>query len=162
MSQCPISGLNCPYKKDIQTADGQDLCIICGLPYLAKQGLEKLTSKENLVAELINFIFNDPKAQSTQLNFNLPTGCKTCGQTLEVFIMTGRIGCGDCYEFYRTELLPVIERCQNTANQHVGKSPNNNKNVIIKKLEEALSDSIKKEDYETAKLIKARIQELSQ
>lgn len=158
MSQCPISGLNCPYKKDIQIATGEELCIICGLPCLAKEGMQKFAAKENLVAELFNFLLNDPKSVVA----TPPPGCKTCGQSLETFMMTGRIGCGDCYEFYKKELLPVIERCQSNANQHVGKSPSNNKNTIIKKLEEALLDSIKKEDYETASLIKARIKELNQ
>jgi protein-arginine kinase activator protein McsA len=169
MSKCPISGLECKYKKDVhvtdisgsQVIDSKDMCVICGLPYLAKQGMEKLQSKENLIANLINFLFTD-KNSSAQINLAPPIGCKTCGQTIENFLSSGRIGCSDCYEFYKKEFIPMIEKCQESATQHVGKMPSNNKDVIIKKLEEELLVSIKKEDYETAASIKARIEELRQ
>jgi protein arginine kinase activator len=166
MSKCPISGLECKYNKDVhvtdlvggQVIDSKDMCIVCGLPYLIKQGMAKSTSKESLITNLVNFIFTD-NIGATQKS--LSPGCKTCGQTLESFLSTGRIGCGDCYEFYKKEFTPMIEKCQASSNQHVGKIPSSNKN-IIKQLEEDLANSIKKEDYETASLIKARIDKLRQ
>ncbi len=133
------------------------MCIICGLPYLAKQGMAKMPSKDNLIKNLIDLIFDKPLSQKSSV-----PGCPTCGLTLENFLATGRIGCSDCYEFYKKEFTPMIEKCQESSNQHVGKMPNNNKNVMIKQLEEELANSIKKEDYENAALIKAKIKELGQ
>jgi len=168
MSKCPISGLECKYNKDVhitdiaaggQTIESKDMCIVCGLPYLMKHGMTKSKSKESLITNLVNFIFNN---NIDSIQKSPTTGCKTCGQTLENIFDSGKIGCGDCYEFYKKEFITIIEKCQESSNKHVGKMPNNNKNVIIKQLEEELANSIKKEDYETAALIKARINKLRQ
>lgn len=164
MGKCPITGHECNYKKDIHVTDidksnnvsCKDMCIICGLPFLAKESGQ--TPQTSPLLELISFFFNDFTAKH---NTHSGHGCKTCGQTIEQFLNTGRIGCANCYEFHKKEFVPMIEKCQMLSQTHVGKVPNNNKQVRLNRLQEELKEAIKKEDYETAQGLKQKIEELN-
>lgn len=48
--------------------------------------------------------------------------CPVCGYTLADFRHTGLLGCADCYEAFREELLPTIRYVQGKL-QHAGKAP---------------------------------------
>ncbi|MDL2257797.1 UvrB/UvrC motif-containing protein [Eubacteriales bacterium OttesenSCG-928-K08] len=47
----------------------------------------------------------------------------SCGYTLAHFQKTGLLGCPECYETYREQLLPSIKRVQGGRLKHVGRAP---------------------------------------
>lgn len=119
--------------KDLKADKSYDFCHMCGGGLLAQW----------------------PKASS-----EMPKNkqCPTCGSTIHDISITNRLGCADCYEFFKTELKPVIAKMQNTL-KHVGKSPKK-KNFNVNDLEVRLSDAVKKENYEEAAIIRDEIKRL--
>ena len=48
--------------------------------------------------------------------------CPKCGETYAEFQKTGMLGCAECYQAFRKELAPVINRVQGRT-QHAGRRP---------------------------------------
>ena len=48
--------------------------------------------------------------------------CKSCGTRLSEFYETGMLGCPDCYNAFRTEIISALKKVQG-ATTHIGKSP---------------------------------------
>jgi protein arginine kinase activator len=48
--------------------------------------------------------------------------CPFCGGTSDEYMQTGLVGCAKCYDFFRAELDPHIERLQG-GTTHEGKVP---------------------------------------
>ncbi|MCD8307681.1 MAG: hypothetical protein LUD51_05620 [Clostridia bacterium] len=71
-----------------------------------------------------------PKMQKTEKR------CPVCGTTYSEYQRTGLLGCPSCYDAFKTELMPAIERIQgHTA--HVGKANMNaDKSGYHRKLQE--------------------------
>jgi protein-arginine kinase activator protein McsA len=169
MEPCPFSGQLCHHKKCIHITDVEnytatkslDMCILCGIPYLAKENSQE--EKAMTIADLINLILGG-KALSTEVVMPAPLpqpkitipSCPSCGHSINDIALTGKIGCDNCYAFFKKELLPLIEKCQG-ATQHVGKCP---KNESIENLEKALKEAVKQENYELALEIKSKINKL--
>jgi protein-arginine kinase activator protein McsA len=42
----------------------------------------------------------------------LKTPCPSCGMTLQEFSQSGKVGCGYCYEFFKHQIGPIIQRVQ--------------------------------------------------
>ena len=49
--------------------------------------------------------------------------CPGCGLTFARFRQVGTLGCPDCYQAFEPQLAPLIERAQNGATHHSGKTP---------------------------------------
>ena len=49
--------------------------------------------------------------------------CASCGISFGQFRQSGTLGCPDCYDAFEKQLAPLIERAQNGATHHRGKSP---------------------------------------
>jgi len=73
--------------------------------------------------------------------------CPTCGLKFNDFKRMGRLGCGDCYETFKKNLMPLLKRIHG-SDQHVGRAPN--------KVQEVMGDQIKLED------LKVRLQKAVQ
>jgi len=86
--------------------------------------------------------------------------CPSCGHTPEDIMASGKIGCSKCYEYYKKDLLPLIEKCQTGATKHVGKVPKNLHPESLSKLENELKAAITKEDYEKAAALRDEIKKL--
>ncbi|NCB31452.1 MAG: hypothetical protein EOM66_08605 [Clostridia bacterium] len=102
-------------------------------------------------AELMNVSIQGPAEEGA-------TAC-SCGMTLSRFRDTGLLGCPHCYETFRSELMPVIERSQGGRHQHMGVRP-----VVatpvqseLEKLREELRGAVEKEDYEQAARLRDEI-----
>ena len=52
--------------------------------------------------------------------------CPNCGLTYSSFKSSGRLGCSECYEAFRNELVPLLGRLQGSTG-HVGKAPHTGK-----------------------------------
>jgi protein arginine kinase activator len=92
--------------------------------------------------------------------------CAQCGLTYEDFKKIGRLGCGDCYQSFKTSLTPLLKRIHG-SNQHMGKSPSP---ISIKELKvstklheeleaakQELLKAVKKEEFEEAATLRDKI-----
>lgn len=176
MDKCPITGLPCPHNKIIhvtevanyQATEVRDMCALCGVQYITIEGGPTFNPTANQVFQVINTIIKDPETQKGKIvltPFQPSAGCPACQHSLEEILMTGKLGCGHCYEHYKKELLPLIEKCQSGGLKHLGKIPKNlppkkPSPELLKKLENDLKVAIDKEDYEQAAKLKDEIKKL--
>lgn len=91
--------------------------------------------------------------------------CPTCDLSFNDFRQHGVLGCPDCYQHFERTLSPLIERSQNGAVHHVGKTPRRagaslDRQLLIKRLAKELDDAIGAEQYERAAEIRDRLREL--
>lgn len=98
---------------------------------------------------------------------NLSSGpdltCPNCGQTYQEFIETGKLGCSQCYEYFRKKLAPLIGKLQGHS-QHIGIVPISfqeryDRLLVIKKIKDELELAIIEEEYEKAALLRDKIME---
>ncbi len=92
--------------------------------------------------------------------------CPGCGMTFARFRQTGALGCPDCYEAFDEHLTPLIERAQNGATHHRGKTPNRagasvDRQLMITQLVRELDQAVGAEQYERAAQLRDRLQELN-
>jgi protein arginine kinase activator len=48
--------------------------------------------------------------------------CPKCGLSYDDFSVHGRLGCGECYETFKTRIGPLLDKIHGN-NKHVGKTP---------------------------------------
>lgn len=92
--------------------------------------------------------------------------CEKCGSSLEEIVESGRIGCAECYQTFRAELMPTIQNIHGKA-AHVGKRPQAFKKEIPEKtrmeqLRDELQTAIRQEKFEDAAALRDQIRELSE
>ena len=95
--------------------------------------------------------------------------CPSCGTTLGDFRKTGLVGCAECYDAFRDDLLPSIRYIQRDV-VHRGKQPNEfagTKYDMVRELvqEQArvrleLDKAMLDEDFRRAKELKARLRQI--
>lgn len=93
--------------------------------------------------------------------------CPSCGLTLSMFKRTGRLGCMNCYDAFRDELMPLLRKIHGSAH-HTGKTPlrlgagagQSKVRSDIKKLRKRLREAISVEEYEEAAKIRDQIREI--
>lgn len=82
------------------------------------------------------------------------TVCPVCKKSFEEFQQSGKIGCGKCYEVFRTPIKSTLRQIHaNTT--HTGKIPSHCAEELKKKrryesLKQQLAQAVKNEDYEQA------------
>jgi protein arginine kinase activator len=91
--------------------------------------------------------------------------CTGCGLSYARFRQKGVVGCPRCYEVFERHLAPLIERAQNGATNHVGKSPRRagtsiDRQLLIQQLLRELDDAVAAEQYERAATLRDRLQSL--
>ncbi len=84
--------------------------------------------------------------------------CNTCGLTYTDFKNTGRLGCANCYNTFRTELNTIFKSIQ-ASDIHNGKYPQKagaslNLQRKIDNLKQALNLAIQNEEFEQAARIR--------
>ncbi len=99
--------------------------------------------------------------------------CEKCGTSFEEITKTGKLGCAHCYEAFRRQLLPMIQKIHGTT-RHKGKRPGssalcistpNHQIVEVKgsPLEEKkrlLKKAIEAQAFEQAALLRDEIKEM--
>lgn len=89
------------------------------------------------------------------------TACPKCHMRRSDFKKTGRLGCAECYETFKEELLPLL-KSMHRGTHHVGKTP---KGVALigsddlTELEKQLQKAVAEEKYELAAQLRDRIRE---
>jgi protein arginine kinase activator len=100
--------------------------------------------------------------------------CGHCGTTLESIRMGGPLGCSECYDlFQETIIQELIESealpphiTKKTKTLHIGRTPGEKMEMTpsmrLLGLTEALNDTLKKEDYEQAAILRDQIRQITQ
>jgi protein arginine kinase activator len=88
--------------------------------------------------------------------------CPTCETSYAEFRKTGTLGCPDCYEAFDALLSPLIERAQNGATHHAGKTPRRagcsiDRQLHVQRLLKELDCAVAAEQYERAAQIRDQI-----
>lgn len=101
--------------------------------------------------------------------------CGNCGTTLEALRVGLPVGCSECYEVFNDVLLTELiaagnipERISSTKKStpvHIGRAPGQaqemNPSLRLLALNEALTETLKREDYEQAALLRDQIKALT-
>lgn len=112
----------------------------------------------------------------TQLEGETDLCCGNCGTTLESVRMGNALGCSTCYEVFGDILLPellasnkISPRITPTKRSipiHIGRSkgeaPEINPSLRLLALNEALNETLKREDYEQAAWLRDQIKALTE
>lgn len=102
--------------------------------------------------------------------------CGECGTTLESIRFGHPLGCSHCYEFFDEAIIhelrsirklpPHLETSKKTVPLHVGRSPGESTELTpsmqLIALNEALDETLKREDYEQAALLRDQIRALNE
>lgn len=89
--------------------------------------------------------------------------CKNCGMTYRDFKKIGRLGCSECYAYFKKSLEPLLKKIHGSA-QHLGKAPTMLPKVVkseldVEELKRKLRVAIEKEEFEEAAKIRDVIKE---
>lgn len=91
--------------------------------------------------------------------------CDNCGNTLDEFAKTGRLGCANCYKVFRSSIMPVLKGVHMNV-VHTGKHPGERVRVDVAKetavnrkvtLQRELKSAICTENFEEAAKIRDEI-----
>jgi len=88
--------------------------------------------------------------------------CPTCGSMLEDIKSNGRLGCGQCYFAFESQMDVLLRRIQ-ASSFHVGKRTSKlddrlySDQLMIRELKKKLNDAVKKENYEEAASLRDEI-----
>lgn len=90
--------------------------------------------------------------------------CPMCGMTLSAIRKSGNAGCGKCYETFRNQLMPFIQRIHGKT-VHNGKVPSSVEGKIsvknqINELEVKLKKAIETQEFENAAQFRDEIKKL--
>lgn len=102
--------------------------------------------------------------------------CGNCGTTLEAVRMGAPLGCPVCYDVFEEVILaelhqakkipPLLNITKKSAPIHIGRSPGEiqeiNPAMRLLALNEALTETLKREDYEQAAMLRDQIKELTE
>jgi protein arginine kinase activator len=91
--------------------------------------------------------------------------CPGCGLTFARFRQAGTLGCPQCYEAFHEQLAPLIERAQNQATHHRGKTPRRagksiDRQLQVQHLVKQLDEAVASEQYERAAQLRDRLRGL--
>ncbi len=89
--------------------------------------------------------------------------CPRCGITIEDFRRTGLLGCAECYNVFREEILATVARVQGKT-RHKGKltvASEENYSLLLEQqlLKENIERAMREGDFERAEQLNRRLQE---
>ncbi len=94
----------------------QHLCSPCA----EKLGVVQPKTPLKLSADLLEDLLGSVQQKASQKRRE--PGCPGCGMTTQQFKNTGRLGCPRCYESFRDDLVPLLQRVHESS-QHRGRLP---------------------------------------
>lgn len=119
-------------------------------------------SFNNLLTGLLNNQFH----QHHKINLsNNKIKCEVCGLNYDQFSKQGRLGCNQCYTYFREKIDRVLRRIHGN-NKHTGKVPRRTGEKVIvkrriKELRELMDKVVEKEEFERAAEIRDEIKRLT-
>lgn len=128
--------------------------------------------------ELKKRLYGSPEPAAGQQVGETKTGlaCGNCGTTLESIRVGAAMGCSECYQVFEDIILPEIQasgklpaRLENAKKSlpvHMGRTPGEvqelNPSLRLLALNEALNETLKREDYEQAAWLRDQIKALTE
>ncbi len=133
------------------------LCELCAQKYLYETQSKPTGAKAALAEQLAET--EEPALSNTQQ-------CSLCGITFTDFRNTGRLGCPNDYNEFRTELLPLLENIHGET-RHCGKTPRHAPKTQqtqseLMQLRNQLKQAVQRENYEEAARLRDRIKNLEE
>lgn len=126
------------------------LCPSCA----AKYGIGQVSG----IGEMFSGLFGNMFGMFSETPQEL--SCKGCGYTLSQYNRTGLLGCEQCYDSFRQQLLPFIKRVHgNVVNKPDEIKPDSKQEQQdeISKLKKELQEAVQAEEYEKAAQLRDRI-----
>ena len=125
---------------------------------------------QRLLSSIMSAISGTPapkKVEEAELT-ELPTEdsvCPRCGMCYSQYVKTGHLGCPGCYEAFREELQPMLQRIHGRV-QHAGRHPLSSEAAQRNRqrqeeLSRRMEAAIAQEDFETAALIRDELRAIS-
>ncbi|OIK12605.1 hypothetical protein BIV60_16075 [Bacillus sp. MUM 116] len=119
----------------------------------------------NLLAGLLNIDPSFQKQDKSPFHQEEILQCSHCSMTFQQFLKIGRFGCANCYETFKDQLNPVINRLHSGNLSHAGKIPKRIGGGIhlrkqIDELKNELRDLISHEEFEKAAEVRDEIRTL--
>jgi protein arginine kinase activator len=128
--------------------------------------------------ELQRRLHGTPPKSAEKETQELKTGlaCGNCGTTLEALRVGSPLGCSECYQVFDDMILPEIAAAgklpvrlgvaKKTIPIHIGRAPGESKelnpSLRLLALNEALNETLKREDYEQAAWLRDQIKALTE
>ncbi len=128
--------------------------------------------------ELKKRLYGSPEAAVGLPAGEAKTGlaCGNCGTTLEAIRVGASMGCSECYKVFEDvvlleiqssgKLAPRLENAKKTLPIHIGRAPGEvqelNPSLRLLALNEALNETLKREDYEQAAWLRDQIKALTE
>lgn len=192
---CPFTKLPCVHKKVTHITEVKDgksqqelhLCQSCTEQYMSNPNFPdkplvdpiqppNVPSVGGLLGLLGLLTLGALARQKREAQTPPDAKCPGCGITPAEITQTGKFGCPQCYDYYKSAIDNVVVRCQQGATKHVGKIPPNaaaanekrrlqEEDALdiadqIKALESKMANAIKIENYEVAGVLRDKIAEL--
>ena len=113
------------------------------------------------IAGMLSSILGDLTAQNSTVN---ETRCPVCNSSFSDIAESGRVGCSECYNTFKKELLPYLKRVHGST-KHIGKTPMREQLIVKPKAETVdelrmeLNRLVGEEKFEEAAVIRDRIKE---
>lgn len=147
--RCKKNKATINYKQEINGEKvGYSLCPKC---YAEMFGSFSATFENDILAGL----FGTPAKKKR--------ACPVCGTSYSDFERTGLLGCASCYDFFKEELMPYIERIQGKV-VHVGKVGQDVREQDLTRrlsfLQEELERAVRDRRYSDAAKINMKISEV--
>jgi len=119
-----------------------------------------------------HFGLNDLLAGLADLGANLEpevadiVKCPNCGLTYQNFRKIGRLGCSECYEAFKKQLIAILKRIHG-AERHVGKVPLQSGRVLdeakfLQELRLKMDKAIQFEEFEEAARLRDEIRKIEE
>ena len=148
----------------IEIVDGKKIeKHLCDL-HAAEQGLAVKSAQTPINELLTNFV----KLQTTDKSDETQDmACDNCGLTFTKFREKSLLGCPQCYDSFERALIPLLERAQEGASQHIGKAPrhagtSDQRQILLTRMRKRLDDAVTSEDYELAARLRDEIDRLQE
>ncbi len=140
------------------------LCASCA----QKQGYGHLWTDWGGFGSLLGGLLGEAPAQEVKR-------CPGCGASFGEISKSGKIGCAQCYQTFRGQLLPVVQRIHGAA-RHKGKSPGSSalrvaephKQLVaveespLDEKKRLLKKAIEEQNFEEAAVLRDQIKEMEQ
>ncbi|HSL92994.1 MAG TPA: UvrB/UvrC motif-containing protein [Bacillota bacterium] len=116
----------------------------------------------NIHSILAGLMHSEASTQGAKLRQELR--CPVCGSDYRRFAEGGRLGCGECYNTFATQLTPLLKRIHGNCS-HQGKIPSRGARTIlarrhIEELRNELRQAVEQERYETAAQLRDKLRQL--
>ncbi len=165
MVKCNVCGKKEATVKIVKVINGEQtvthLCEECAKSH---QDLNFSPVSFNLSSLLTDFFGAESKNSMPKIYNSSALSCSKCGLTWNGFKSRSRLGCDECYNAFRKQLLPLIRRLHGTV-EHQGQIPHSKKSLIqksksLKRMRMKLQEAIVEERFEDAAKIRDQIKQI--